>query len=170
MTSENEVKVLYQRMQELIEENKVLRSVNKFAGDERVTVRHSGYGPSIVIPIDDKKSAVLSNQRGQRMFQLPMEIFLEVKNTTPYFDMGYLYTDDELNNPNLILDIDEWVSSRTERTLKKSVEEITSPGTLNFLYNYTENKEDPKSLYLRDRLSKRMNEIMGVVMVEDTEE
>lgn len=170
MQNENRIKLLEQRLQELHEENKILKSVNKFAGDERVTVRHSGYGPTIVIPIDEKRSAIFSNQKGQQMFQMPIEIYLEVKNSTPYFEKGYLYTEDEIDNPNLILDVDEWFEARTQRSLKKAVEDISSEGALMTLYHYTEGKEDPKSLYLRDRIARRLNEVLDVIMVEDSEE
>lgn len=166
----NKLAILEQRMQELLEENRSLKYIANTQGNERVTVRHSGYGPSIVVPLDNDKSAVFSSDKGQKFYQIPMETYLELKNSSPFFEMGYLYTDDQEDNPNLILDVEGWFESRTERAMSKDLDAITSPGTLNMLYNFTEGKSGGKILSLRDKVSKRLNDVLDIVMLEDSAE
>ena len=169
----NKESVLEARLRELAEENTMLKEVLKRDSDQRVVVRHSGLGPDIVVNVGNDKSFVLSNQRGHTFVSMPMEQYLDLRHRSPYFELGYLYTDDDLvesDNPNFILNIQEWFDERTERQLRKDLDHIDSPGTLNALYHFTEGGKSGKMLALRSGVSERLNDVLGIVMQEDTEE
>lgn len=161
------------RLQEILEENRMLKEVLKRDSDQRVMVRFSGLGPDIVVKIGNDKSFVLSNQRGHGFVNMPMEEYLDLRHRSPYFDLGYLYTDEDLessDNPNFIVDIEAWFEERTERQILKDLDHITSPGTLNALYHFTEGRAGGKVLAMRSKVSQRLNDVLGIVMQEDTEE
>lgn len=161
-----------ERLARLIEENKMLRGALSGPEDQKVLVRHSGLGPTIVVPVGNDKTFALSSERGHDFVMMPSEYYLELRHRSLFFENGYLYTDDDLeknDNPNLILDIEEWYEARTERQIAKELEKIDSPGTLIALYNFTQDKKEGKAMATRSRLATKINETLGVVMQEDTE-
>jgi len=167
-TNKNREELLELRLKEALDKLKTLETLQTFGKDEKIAVRHSGYGPIIVIPIEGGRPAVLTGKKGQQQAFIPYEEYVYLKQTTPYFENGYLYTDEsDMDNPNLILDVEAWFKSKPEPKLKKAVEEITSPGTLNMLYNFTEGKSSGKYLSLRRLVAAKMSEMFDIEVVED---
>jgi hypothetical protein len=151
------------------EEVEALKTASKYSEKPVVVVRHTGHGPQLVIKASDGDDVVL-NPRGDRSIAtVSLFDINRVKRNTNWFEMGYLYIDGQLEeNPNIVLDIEEWVTTRTESEILEDVKEITSLATLNHMYNYTEGKErTSKMLSLRDACARRIEQLAAITVVED---
>jgi hypothetical protein len=169
------------RLAEILEENRLLKELHGKGSEPEILVYVSKYAPQTVIAVGKDENVVLEPNTKNESGLVPYDVYLKVKRNTEWFNKGFLYTDKEedLDNPNLILDIREWLRSRTEAQIKKDLNKIDSEGTLNALYEYTEGilyrQEDErrktgKILVLRQEVMARMSELFDYSLVEDSPE
>jgi hypothetical protein len=169
------------RIAEILEENRLLKELQGQGVSPEVLLYVSDYAPQVVVAIGKDDSIVLEPNTKNTSALVPYDVYLKVKRTTDWFQKGYLYTDDEedLANPNLILDVREWIRSRTEAQIKKDINEITSEGALNSLYEYTEaimfrqddeRRKTGKILVVRQEAMERMSSLFDYTLVEDSPE
>jgi hypothetical protein len=169
------------RVAELLEENRLLKELHGRSTEPEILVYVSKYAPSTVIAISKDKSIVLEPNSRNASALIPYDVYLKLKRETEWFDKGHLYSDKEedLENPNLILDIKEWMRARPEAQIRKDIKEITSEGTLNSLYEFTEEilyrqdderRKTGKVRVVRQEAMKRLSELSGYSLVEDSPE
>lgn len=169
------------RLAELLEENRLLKELQGRGAEPEILIYITDHAPQIVISIGKEDSVILDPGSHDSSALIPYDVYLRIKRQTEWFKLGYLYTDKEedLDNPNLILDIREWVRSRTEAQIRKDINEITSEGTLNALYEYTEElmyrqtderRKTGKILVVRQEAMARMSELFNYTLVEDSPE
>lgn len=166
--------ILERRLQEALEKLRILEAANSLAGDkQKVILRHSYNGPRIMIEVERGNRVALEGKPNRDMLSVDYDVYLAIKRSTPFFDLGYVYIDadvEEGSNPNLVLDPQAWVDERTERQIGKDIEQITSIGLMNRLYDLTEGESSGKMLFLRERAGKRLGELLGATVIEDSEE
>jgi len=166
--------VLERQLQEALEKIRVLEAANSLAGEkQKVVLRHSGNGPRIMVEVDRDTTEELSSRRNRDSLIVDYDVYLALKRSTPFFDLGYIYVDADVqdnDNPNLVLDVEAWVEERTERQIAKDIQEITSIGLMNRLYDLTEGEDSGKMLFLREKAGKRLGDLLGATVIEDSEE
>jgi len=148
-----------------------LRLMNKYADKPVVVVRHSGHGPQLAIKIEGEENSVLLDPfGGSSKATIPLTDYLNLKKHTDWVEKGYLYAEEQpdTDNPNLILDIDKWFKSKSEKSMLAQVAVITSDGLLNALYAFTEDLEKTsKVLVLRNAVARKLEEIFDITVAED---
>lgn len=145
-----------------------MQAVNRFSDKPVVRVRHSGYGPQLILPIEGGKPVVLDPKGPKSKATIPLADYLNLETNKPWIRLGYMYAEGrEGDNPNLILNVEAWLKGLSEDGLAGAVEKIDSSATLNMLYNYTEQKRSAKVLLLRNVVARRLEKVLDIVMVED---
>ena len=169
------------RIAEILEENRLLKQLHGQGVEPEILIYISNYAPQIVISVGKDEAVVLEPNTNDSSALIPYDVYLGTKRKTKWFELGYLYTDkdEDLDNVNLILDIREWIRSRSEAQIKKDIEKITSEGTLNALYEYTEEiifrqddgrRKTGKILIVRQTAMDRMSTLFDYTLVEDSPE
>lgn len=146
-----------------------LKLMNKYSDKPMVVVRHSGNGPQLCLTIEGGPSVLLDPHGPSSAATIPLSDYLSLKKNTPWVEKGYMFVDElDSDNPNLILDIDKWFKSNSDKKLTQHVEMITSEGLLHAIYDFTENAEKTaKMLALRNAAARRMEQIFDIIMSED---
>lgn len=161
---------LMQLLSEAMSKISTLENLNKFSDKPVVALRHSGHGPQMVIPLQDGKTAILQSRAPMNTAIIPLNDYRNIQENTDWLEKGYLYVDGENTeyNPNLVLDVESWIEERNDEEIERDVKNITSSATLNYIYDYTENKKPTGPLLtLREAAAKRMEELFDVVVIED---
>ena len=167
-----------ERVAALLEENRLLKELQGRGPSPEITIYLAPTAPSLVIDVGKGESIALEPNTRKTSASIPYDVYLTVKRDTPWFDHGYLYTDkpEDLDNPNLILDVAEWVKNRNETQMKQAIREISSPGALNALYEHTEQilfrqpderRKTGKIRVLRQAVMERFGEVSGYTLTED---
>jgi len=167
-----------QRVAELLEENRLLKELQGRGPAPEVVIRIAPTAPSIVVPIGKGESYALESNSRKTSIAIPQDVYLTLKRDTQWFELGYLYSDlpEDLDNPNLVRDVAEWVKSRNETQIRQDIKQITSEGALNSLYEHTEQilfrqdderRKTGKIRVLRQEALERLSEISGYKIIED---
>lgn len=168
-TTNNEVEALRRELIRLSQENEALKVLGG-SSETYVIIKHSGTGPQLSIPTSDTSSKLIDRDPKRSTVKVPYDIYIMLKENTDWFEKGYIYSDleDLDSNPNLILDIETWVNSKTEKQIPHIINKIDSIGTMNALYFYTEGKSSTgKMLVLRQACRERLSELFDADVVED---
>lgn len=164
-----DVEALLNALSDARREIDALKLTNRYSDKPVVVVHHSGNGPQLVIPIEGEKPVVVDPNGSNNSATIPLSDYQFILKNTPWIDQGYLYIDGEdTDNPNLMLDLQEWFDGVGEDDLATRVKEITSRGLLNRLYDFTEYLDKtPKVLALRNASARRMEDLFDIIVHED---
>lgn len=181
--SKSTIAIDKQRLEELLEENRLYKELHSQNEAPNVVIHVASYAPQIVVDIDRDESVVLEPNSRMKSIAVSYPLYLKLKRETDWFDKGLLYSDQKEDtngdNPNLILDIGEWVVSRTEAQVRKDIKLIDSVGPLNALYEHTEailfrdtdlRRKTGKVRLVRQLTMDRLSELQDCSLIEDSPE
>lgn len=150
-------------------ENEALKAAGRAGAGDRVVLENTGM-VQVVIPVEGEPDLVLDVKGVRRTGSVPLHVYTRLKRDTKLFEKGYIIRADEpVTNPNVILDVEEWVENLNEREISSVVNKITSEGTLHRIWNYLDTVESPtgKHLLLRKAVTVRTKELFDYDLVED---
>jgi len=175
----DKIELTSSQLAELLEENRLLRELQGRGPSPQVTIRLAPTAPIIVVPTGKGEETIALEPNTRRVsVTVPHDVYLTLRRDTTWFNDGYLYTDqpEDLENPNLILDIEQWVKDRNEAQVRQDMKKITSEGAINALYEHTEyilfrqddeRRKTGKIRVLRQEAIKRLSELSGYAITED---
>jgi len=175
-------------MEALQQENDALRSVlsTKYAEASAVAIAKDLHEESKMVVIENCSSAtvgipyeylgrkhtlMLDTSGIRQQGALPLEVWIGLERESKLVSEGYIRRTDRLtSNPNVIVDIAEFVTSIRESDMTSRVAKITNVSVLYRLYNWLEAKErdqrSGKEVKLMETLRTRLFETAKVRIID----
>lgn len=169
---ENEIKQLKDQLKFHSQQQNVA-AVAAAPGPIMVPIRNFG-GTLVSIPYEvngAKRSCMLEPNGAKSAGSIPLDVWLWLEEND-MVKMGYIArTDVPITNPNVIVDVEQFVESSTEAELRRKVSKIVNPDALHRIYTYLQNtprnERTGKQLVASRIVIARIAEVTGMVISED---